>query len=716
MRRILLSSWALCWVLLLAASLVLPGHLSASGGKEKKKTEKKAEKPAKEEAKKEEGKKEGKPKAEAVVVKPPPLDKLWTLAEDMLSSGETKEAARALYLVHYHYPEDAKGEPALWQAANLQKELAQTAKDPDWDKVLDLFRRHLQYYPKSPQAAEAYFELGKTYQAMHHYREAQTYFKLFLKRYPESPLVPQATRWYRDALLRAGRGEAAALIFQVWQKSPDATVRLIGEAGNGNLKSLQGDYQGALATYEKVLAAAPDFPVADPEILRYAGIANLRLGKTELGREQLYHYLTLVGSTVERSDCLFELAESYFKAAEYQAAAKMYRQVLAEGAGNERAVLLSGLRLSQYLDNPEITIEKWQHHNDLKDREGDRPYLAVLEKLYRDPIAQEARFGIFRRYQAREELDKAYDVGRNFLRSAPPAAADQPTGKEVSQVLLYLVEASLKEKKYQQIYDLYAGEYRHIKDLPSAKFQIMMGQALEAMTLYEPAASFYFLAMKWPMTETEKTELYFHRAQVYLTAKDYEAMDRLLTHLRKIYQGKPEEGEVAKWSAKLSAARGQVDKARDFYGETLRQPATPAQRTETSAEALGLMVQEGRFDNAETILAKGVAGGWIGPEAEQVWWLRLGNGWRGKGELVKAKAAYLKGLAQGLPEKGEVGQEIHLYLGDVLFASGEEPEGLVHYQAALQGDNPLWKKMATERVTQHDLDTEMAAMKKGAAK
>lgn len=680
--------------LLLFMPLLTPVHLQAQEGK---KEEKKEHSPP-------------------IAVKRPSLDKIWSQAQEMLQLGDNQEAARLFYLVQYYYPDNSKGESALWQAANLQKEVALTAKSADWDKVLELFRRYKNFYPKSPRAAEAYFEIARTYQAMHYYREAQSYFKLFMKRYPDSPLVLQAMRWYRNSLLRAGHGDDAEKVFSAWRQSADATVRRMGEAGAGNLMSIEGDYQGALTSYQKILSEAPDFPVADPEILRYAGTANMRVGKSEVGREQLYHYLALSGMVGERSDVLLELAESYFVAGEYQSAHKLYRQLIAEGGGDDRAVMLSNMRISQYLDDPEITVAKWQRHNDLKDREGDRPYLAVLEKLYRDPIAQDARFGIFRRYQARGELDKAYEVGRNFLRSAEPALTGTAPSKEVSQILLYLVEAMLKEKKYQPIYDLYAAEYRHIKGLPSAKFHAMMGQALETLNLYEPAAAFYYLALKWPMADQERTDLYFRRARVYLSAKNYEALDRLLTHLRTVYHGKPEAGEVANFSAKLSAARGQVDKTQAFYGETLKQSAPPEKRLEASVTALGLMVREGRFGDAETILATGVESGWLNAEAQQRWWLRIADGWRLKEDFAKAETAYAKGLAKGLPDQGEVAQQIHLYLGDVLFSLGDTEQGLTHYQAAVQGENLLWKKMANERITQHELDTEMAAMQKGAAR
>lgn len=710
------SFFSLFCCLLLAVSLLTPAPARASEGKTEKKTEKKAEKAEKKEKKeaKKEGEKEGGKETEAPVeeVKPPPLDALWAEAQHLLQLGDTAGAARVLYLVHYYYPEDKKGEPSLWQAAHLQKELVQAGKDADWSKVLDRFRRYLDFYPKSPKAAEAYFEIGKTYQAMRYYREALTYFKLFMERYPDSPLVLQAMRWYRNSMLRAGHGEDAEKVFQAWQQSAEATVRRMGEAGGGNLKSIQGDYQGALTVYEKIMAEAPDFQVADPDILRYAGVANLRLGKTEAGREQLYHYLTLAGMVAERPEVLVELAESYFKTEDHSAAQKLYRQVIAEGSGSERSVLLSQLRIAQYLDNDEITLAKWQRHNDLTDEEGDRPYLAVLEKFFRDPVAQDARFGMFKRYQARGELDKAYDVGRNFLRGAAPDPNNALLGKQVGQILLYLVEELLNKKKYQPVYDLYADEYRHIKDFPSAKLQTMMGQAMEALNFHEQAAAFYYLALKWPLTDKEKDELYFRRAEVYLAGKDYEALDRLLIYLRKTYQGRPEAGEVARYSAKLSAARGQLDQATQYYDETLKQPATAEKQAQTAAEALALMVREGRFAQAETTLDKGVADNWITVEAQQGWLLRIGNGWRQKGELAKAAAVYQKGLAEGLPSKGETVQELHLYLGDVFFAQGEEKQGLVHYQAAGQGENPLWKKMADERLTQHELDKEMAALKK----
>lgn len=140
------------------------------------------------------------------------------------------------------------------------------------------------------------------------------------------------------------------------------------------------------------------------------------------------------------------------------------------------------------------------------------------------------------------------------------------------------------------------------------------------------------------------------------------------------------------------------------------------EKSVVAGEALDLMVRSDRLDQALATVEQGAAGGWIAPEAQQGWFLRLGNGWRGKDEFAKAKAAYQRGLASGLPDKGEAVQQLHLFLGDVLLALGDQKEGLGQYRQASQGDDPQWKRLAKDRLTQHDLDAEMAAMKKGSTR
>lgn len=473
--------------LLLTLILVIAGHPLAEEGRAEKKTQSE------------------KTKAVAVVpvavVKPPPLKTLWAAAQDLLLKNNAAKAAGALYLVHYYYPDDEKGESALWQTANMEKRSAQSAAKPDWDKVKELFRRYINYYPDSPKVAQAYLELGYTYQAMGFYRESRAYFKLFLDRYPNSPLMPQAMRGYRDFLLKEGRRGEAEKAFAEWQQSPNCEVRLVALMGVGRLKSRQGDYKGALESYQTVLTAAPTYALTEPQILRDAGIANLHLNNTAVGREELYHYLSLVGDSINRSEVLIELAESYFQAGEYRVARKLYSQIQLDEEANERALLISTLRQAQILDNPEFTAAEGQRHFDHNGPEWDKPYLAVLAKLGSEPVAQDARFSMFKRYQARGQIDKAYEVGSEFLKGTEPVAAETPQGKRVGEVLLGLVEGLIKQKKEQEVCNLYTSEYRHFKDYPSGRLHAMVGQAMESLHLYGPAAALYFLALRWPMDD-----------------------------------------------------------------------------------------------------------------------------------------------------------------------------------------------------------------------
>ncbi len=299
---------------------------------------------------------------------------------------------------------------------------------------------------------------------------------------------------------------------------------------------------------------------------------NIRYGKIARGRNQLYHYLNLVGESLYRLEVMFELGDSYLVKTDIASAQKLYQQVVEEGNENEKEVLLSKLRMAQFLDNPKLKLSKWQRANDLKDEKGDVVYLNVLDRYFKDPLAQGARYGLFLRYKAREDLDKAYPVGRDFLRNLDPDTEKVENYDRVGVVLLYLADEFLKEKRYQDIYDLYFAEYRHVKEYPDGTILYKIGQALEALNLFDKAAVVYYRAQKWPLTDAEKIDLYYRRARVYLELQDFDSADRLLKHLRKVYKGTDSVGEVYSYSGKLFQALGDSNKALEFYVKAVDKP------------------------------------------------------------------------------------------------------------------------------------------------
>jgi len=621
-------------------------------------------------------------------------------AADALHHDFLADAAQYYCDIQLLYPERPEAEDALWQCAELRRKIAASATAPDWRGVKEVYRRFIEFYPRSDKLANAYLEVGKAYARIRFYREALSYFKLFMREFPDSPLAAEAQRRLGKALVKVGRLREAESLFATWSRSGDPAVKPIGLTGMGDVRFAQGKLGEAKNYYQMVLINFPDYYVRDPSVLGGAGLVNLRLGNAAKGRRQLYHYLSLEGVVDNRVEILFALAESYYREGNHLTAAGLYRRIGKLASPGSRAAVISALRLAQYQDDKEIVFSKWEQGADLTDPAGDAPYLATLEKFFNDPRAQDARYGLFRRYQARDELDKALEMGRNFLRNVPEGADDGTTLNRVGTILLYLVEELLGEKRYQDIYDLYFVAYRHVKDYPDGRLLYMVGQALENLSLLDQASVVYYRAMKWPLPEPDKVALYFRRAHVYLANKDYAAAGRLLKYLRTLY-GKTEfAGAVSAYSARLAEAEGDLPAALEYYKKAFAAPTYPERRGGHAVNIMRLALRLDRPGDALEAARRCAHEGLADVDVLQEWLLAVGDAFRDKGQWGPAAEAYGLGLEQqgGRPERL---QALRLYLGDAYYARKKIKRALELYGEVVKGPDSPWKKLAGERLRAH---------------
>lgn len=640
---------------------------------------------------------------------------LWQEAADLQKKEEFEKAATLFEKAYQLFPDHQRAEEALWQTAKLRKQLAVISKEADWDGVKNLFRKYIDFFPNSPRLAEAYIEVGNAFLGMRFYREALTYFKLVRKKYPESNQALEAKRLQGEVLAKLGNNDEAEILYREYyeelKKSEDKNIRISGMISMGDLRYAQGNFQEAKDFYQMVILQEPDYYMTNPDILRKAGLANIQYGKIAKGRDQLFHFLNLVSDSYLRTEVLFGLGESYFMEEDFVSAQKFYHKVIEEGHPRERPVLLSQMRIAQHLDDPDRKMSKWERPNDLKDAEGDAPYQMVLQELGREPIAQEARYGLYLRYKAREDLEKTYAMGRDYLRNSQPGGDAAETAR-LGGIMLYLVEALLEKNKYQDIYDLYFIEFRHVKDYPNGRLLYLVGKAMESLNLFEQAAIVYWRATKWPIDEKDKVDLYYRRARVYLALKDYTSADRLLTHLRKIYAQTPQAGEVDYYSGKLAEALGQKEQAWKYYIAALENPTFEDKITEYLGDSLRLAIALDEHEQALELLNKVKKVKGVRSEVLQDWALKIGNGLREQADYQAAIDAYQAGLTDDLPPESERAQAIHLYLGDCYFSEQEFEQGIVHYKKAEAGASQVWKKMAVERMNQYDIENELVDIQK----
>lgn len=611
--------------------------------------------------------------------------------------------------VYYDFPEEPIAAKAIWQLAEYKKHLAQEGKVP-WESVKDAYRNYVSSYPGANNIAQAYFEVGVSLYFMRYQREALSYFKLAVQRLPDNELAGKAELWQAKVLLGIGRVAEASEKYSDLANNGDAQIRLRALVGQAEILNIKKQFTDSLKIYHELAGQQANFFLAAPESLRIFGQANLLAGNVERGRGQLLHYLNVAEGYVDRPAILFQVAESYWRQKKYLVAKKMYQLVVEEGRAGDQAVVLSQMRIAMYLDDPQRETVKWERFLPLTDSQGDKPYIEVLDKFYDNPIAQDARLGLFRRFAARNDIAGMLDYGQNYLRIARFSEMTLADKQKGGEVLLELAERLLAEKKYQKLYNLYYSEHEHVKDFHNGRLLYLVGQAMDAMVMYDQAALIYYRALKWPLSKADKIDLYYRRANVYLLMGDLASADRLLKYLRKIYAGSKELGEIMSYSGRLREAQERDVEALAFY-RSAADIATFSEKKVKYASDVIRLASALDSSAAMTEINSYKSSGILAGVALQKWYGKAGDTLRELGKCNEAVLAYEAALAEDLQGDGNVTQAVHLYLGDCLLALGNEGDALTQYKAAREGENEMLKTMALERLNQQEIDNELARLK-----
>lgn len=634
-------------------------------------------------------------------------EKLWQDANDALRLGKDREAAESFLGYYRKYPASPLAEEALWQTANLHRELALADADADWEMVKDLFRSYTIDYPDSPRQAESYFQVGNAYVHMGYYREAMTYFGLFIQKFPSSPQIDEARYMKSRILLQIGRLNEAAAAFEDLGLSRDPISQLRAEAGGAHIDFARQKYHDALAVYLKILRRDPTFYVSDPDILRNKGIANLRVGNRDEGRRDLLQYLNVTGFGPSRAEILFELAESYGVDGQAQSAEKFYMQIVEEGKPEGREVVLSRFRLAQ-LKKPDQGDKAATEKAEQPPPKDDQPFQAVLDTQYADPVSQDARLEMIRRHWQRGELDQAYSTGRAYLRHQASKSEKDEVIDVMGRILITRMEKLLQEKKYGEIYQLYQNEYPQIKEYKGGKLLYLVGRALEEMALYRQAGVVYYRAMALALSDAELLDLYVHRALTYLADNDLKSAQRLLKYLRILYASNKALGEICWLSGQLRERQGRPGDALEFYKIAVESPTFAEKKNIYAADYLRLLFDQNQIFEKADVLTTFAEQKWLSPLELQQWYGKLGDRYREDDDPVKAAEAYRAAVTEGMPADSETAQMLQLRLGDMLYLQGMKEEAGVHFQKATEGKVELVKKLAQQRLRQQSIQKSMA--------
>jgi len=631
---------------------------------------------------------------------------LWQKADKAVKAGDAANAAALFQKYFEKYRGAEQAEEALWQAARHARQVAVNGKSPDWEKARDLFRRYGVEFPKSPRAAEAYFEVGHAHYRLRLYREALIYFKLFFKRYPGAPQVlnDRVRLAQADALMATGKKTQAREIYQSVSESGSDELKARALMGLAEIMADGQDPLGALKVFAVIFEKYPDYHYREPELLRRLGLVYVRLAQEEEARKSLFHYLNLAEKAQDRQEVLFALGESFLRDGNGQTALKLYERVLEDDVGDERLASLARFRRAEYMDSQERKQVKGLPAADLADPEGDEPFLRVITAYPADPVTQDARKGMFNRYLARKDDKGATEMGLSYLRNYKQGGITGEREKFAGRVLIYLGEGFLARKEYDKLYQLYAGEYRHVHGLENGRFLYLVGQALEALSLLDQAGVVYYKAQGLSQGDEDKADLYSRRAGVYLLQKNYPAAERVIRYAQGIYRDSEYQGEFDYLAGRLGEARGRKKEALAFYVKATEALPVPAKIRVYVEARLRMLVASGGYSEGLDFLTLARQKQWLTAEIAQGWYRQLGEGLAGQ-DAKAAIAAGLAGVEPEMPKDTRAAQQINLLLGDLLRKALEADKARGHLQKAQSGPDELLKKKAASIMNQLEIDS-----------
>jgi tetratricopeptide (TPR) repeat protein len=630
-------------------------------------------------------------------------EKLWAEAEAFLVAEDNDQAA--LYFKHYWktYPQAPRAAEALWQAAFLCKQQALRAENPDWSKVKDLFYVYIVDFPDSPRIPAAYAEVGDSYFYMGFYREAQNYYVLFLKQYPKHEATNQVLYMRARSFLHVGKFSQASDDFATLQLSRDREFRLRGEAGQAYVHFFKGEWHDALGIFKRIHRQNPDYYLIVPEILRDMGIAAIRVGDIQEGRDYILHYINIGENALVDDGAYFEVAESFLQEGVLDGARVFYEFVVAKTRPHDKYAILSKFRLAQFGATNLDTMSEKERLAFFK-KNGDKPFQEVLDTLYDNPLAQDARYSLFERYVGRQEWERAYNLGKSYLRYKPTTAKEQAVvEEELGKILVGWITTLLASEKYTEVRVLYEKEFPVIAAYKKADLLMLIGDAYAQQTLYDQASVIYYRALAQEIDDEQKVILYFKRAEVYLANNDLQSAQRLLKYLRRLYQNQPAIAEVNWLSARLRTLQKRPADALEFYKMAVESGAKQDKKGVYAADYLRQLFALNDLERVADLIAMFHGQQWLPTQQIQYWYGRLGVELTRDGKNEAAAGLYQRALAEGLPETSAEAQPIHLHLADLLMVQKKYQEALGHYRLAQGGQDKIIAQLAETRLNGYQI-------------
>ncbi|GEM_PF-1547187 len=224
--------------------------------------------------------------------------------------------------------------------------------------LIYLLKDFIKRYPDSGMVPEAYYIIGEAYAAAGFWPEALAHWKIILRYFPDSSRTSDALNSIVSYLTVQGdRKKVEEFYMEILSQFPDSIAALTAKCLLAEQALASGDTALARKTIEKIETRDPDALAKIPEILELKARFAKKDGDIRKAIDYWLHYLNLIRSRQLRARTLFTIAEAYREQGQVLMAKKYYA-LIRRDFSNAPEGLFARFRLLQIEEKAALKLKK----------------------------------------------------------------------------------------------------------------------------------------------------------------------------------------------------------------------------------------------------------------------------------------------------------------------------------------------------------------------
>ncbi len=433
--------------------------------------------------------------------KPAP-DALLQAAKYFILAGQRDDARRDLRVILQEYP----ASPAVLKARTQLGKMY--FEDGNIDQAQTELRRVIDGDPSPEAKAQALLILGNINAATRKFDQAQSNYQEIITKYKNSTAVQGAYVNFGRLLADNGKYADAEDNFKKalsLKGASDSTLLRDAMLGVAESQSAQKDYQNALKSYQRFLAAFPS-EERTPDALWSLALTASRARRYDVSDDACQRLLHAAKTDLLRNRAIIRLAHNAEERKNVQAAIKDYLSFVDQNPDHPSAatVLYHVGRL---------------YDTELNDyRKAAVDYENVYSRYPRSPLADDALWSAGHCYERLKDYGRALMMFRELLDHYPASDSSEAASRKIDSIEIF--EAKDKDAGLERL-ALLVGDVVAEKDKVGLSYRL--GDIyFHDLKNYEAAEVQFSNAINSGMTDARFVDaLYFRaRSYEYLTRKD----------------------------------------------------------------------------------------------------------------------------------------------------------------------------------------------------